>query len=132
DPGVARLLPHRDARRRKARVGEIADGDGNVSGKTFPLPVDGGAAGGTEMEGQGVAAFCSARPRGRLAGEGNLVSAEPRLVADDGTRAALAFEAMAHGDACRLAFDREVKLSAAACGTSGGHRSPRAVDTGEV
>lgn len=96
---MAGLLPHRDGRRRESRVGESADGDSDVSGKAFTLPVDGGAAYRTEMKGQCVAAFGFPRPRRSLTGEGYLLAAEARLVADHGAGAALALQAVAHGDA---------------------------------
>src|SRR5258708_16567422 len=96
NPGVARLLPHRDGRRGEIRVGEAADGNCDVSRKAFALPVDGGAAGRTEMEGQRVAAFGRPHPGRSLTGEGDLLAAEPRLVADDTAGAALALQAMAH------------------------------------
>ena len=41
DPGVTGFLPHRDARRGEIRVGEVADGNGDVSRKAFALPVNG-------------------------------------------------------------------------------------------
>src|SRR5260221_1005265 len=88
NPGLARLLPHRDERRGEIRVGEAADGNGDVSRKAFALPVDGGAAGRTEMEGQRVAAFGRPHPRRSLTGEGDLLPAEPRLIADDNPGAA--------------------------------------------
>jgi hypothetical protein len=41
DPRVTRFLPHRDARRGEIRVGEVADGNGDVSTKAFALPIYG-------------------------------------------------------------------------------------------
>jgi len=119
---VARLLPHRDDRRREIWVGEVAYGNGDNSRKTFILPVDSGAAGRTEMESQRIAALGRSFPRHRFAVDGDLLAAEPRLVADDGASAALALQAMAHRDAQWLALSREVKLSATAGGASGRHR----------
>ena len=40
DPRVTRLLPHRDRRCGEFRVCEVADGNGDVSGKAFALPID--------------------------------------------------------------------------------------------
>jgi len=37
----ARLLPNRDGRRGEIRVGEVADGNSDDSGKAFVLPMDG-------------------------------------------------------------------------------------------
>ena len=66
---------------------------------------------------------CS-RPRNSLTGEGNLVEAKARLVADHGASAALALLAVAHRDARRFALNRKVKLRAAAGGGSGGRLPP--------
>src|SRR5262249_39101655 len=90
EPGGACLLPHRDGRRWEIRVGEVAHGNGDVSRKALGLPVDGGAACRTEMKGQRVATFGCPHPRRRLTGEGDLLAAEARLVADRGASAALA------------------------------------------
>jgi len=76
------------------------------------------------MEGQGMAAFRCPRPRRSLTGEGNLLSAKARLVADHRTGAALACQAVTHGDARWLTVDRKVKLPATAGGVSGSHESP--------
>jgi hypothetical protein len=79
-PGVARFLPNRDARRRESRVGEVADGNHDGPREAVVLPVDGRAAGRTEMKGQGVAAISRPRPRRGLAGDGNLLTLKARLV----------------------------------------------------
>src|SRR5215831_14190875 len=81
----------------------------------------GGAACRTEMEGQRVATFGCPHPRRRFTGEGDLLAAEARLVADRGASAALALQAVAHGDAQWFALDRKVKLPATAGGASSGH-----------
>ena len=75
------------------------------------------------MKCQHVATFGCPHPRRSLTGEGNLLAAETRLVADNGAGAALALQAMAHRDARWFALNREVKLSATAGGPSGGHGS---------
>src|SRR5262249_7132945 len=98
-PGMARLLPNREHRRRKIRLGEVADGHGDNSWKGSMLKVDRGAAGRTEMASQRIAAFALSLPRGRGAVEGDLLAAESRKVAEDGAGAALALEAMASPDA---------------------------------
>jgi hypothetical protein len=118
---VARLLPHRDGRRGEIRVGEVADGNGDISRKAFALPVDGGAACRTEMKGQGVAAFGCSHPCRSLTGEGDLLAAEARLVANHGAGAALALQAVTHGDARWFALNRKAKLAAVAGGVSGRH-----------
>ena len=87
-----------DGRRWEVRIGEVADRNGDVSRKAFALPVDSGAACRTEMKGQRVAAFGCSRPHRSLAAEGDLLPAETRLVADHCASAALALQAVAHGD----------------------------------
>ena len=81
-----------------------------------------GAACRTEMKGQRVAAFGWPYPGRSLTGEGDLLAAEARLVADYGARAALALQAVAHGDARWFALNRKVKLPAGTGGASC-HRS---------
>jgi hypothetical protein len=66
---VVWFLPHRDVRRWEIRVGEVANGYGDVSRKTFVLPVDGLAARRTKMESHCVAAFGCSRPCNSLTGE---------------------------------------------------------------
>ena len=73
------------------------------------------------MKCQHVAAFGCPHPRRSLTGEGNLLAAETRLVADNGAGAALALQAVAHGDARWFALNCEVKLPAATSGVSSGH-----------
>jgi putative ABC transport system substrate-binding protein len=51
------------------------------------------------MKCQRIAAFGCPHPRRSLTGEGDLLAAEARLVAHHGARAALALQAVAHGDA---------------------------------
>src|SRR6185295_9126781 len=132
-PGVAGFLPVGEGGRREGGVGEGADGDGDIARKALAIPVDGGAAHGVDVVGEHDAAFGLARPRGGLAGEGDLLAAEARLVAEDGAGAALALQTVAHGDAHRLAGDGEVELPAAAGGAAGGHGlAPRTVDAAAV
>src|SRR5262245_55800009 len=122
DPGVAGLLPHRDGWRREIRVSEVADGNSDVSGKAFVLPVDGGAACRAKIKGKRVAAFGCPHPRRSFTGDGDLLTGEARLVANHGASAALALQAVAHGDARWFALNRKVKLSAGTGGASC-HRS---------
>src|SRR6516165_4380173 len=96
---MACLLPNRDDRRREIWVGEVAYGHRDNSRKSFVLKVDSRAAGRTEIASQRIAAFARPLPRCRCTIEGDLLAAEPRLVADDGAGAALALQAMAHPDA---------------------------------
>ena len=67
--------------------------------------------------------FRQSRPSRGLTGKGDLVELKTRLVADHGAGAALALQAVAHGDARWFTLNRELKLSAAAGGASVGHRS---------
>jgi hypothetical protein len=73
--------------------------------------------------GHRIAAFGCPHPRCGITGDGDLLATEARLVADYGAGAALAFQAVTHGDAQWLALNRKVKLPATAGGVSGGHRS---------
>jgi hypothetical protein len=76
------------------------------------------------MKGQRVAAFGCPYPRRRLTSEGDLLAAQARLVADHGASAALALQAVAHGDARWFALNRKVKLPATAGGASGHGSTP--------
>ena len=71
------------------------------------------------MKGQRVAAFGIPPPRRSLTSEGDLLTAETRLVADHGSCAALALQAVAHGDARWFTLNGEMKLPATAGGASG-------------
>jgi hypothetical protein len=73
------------------------------------------------MKRQRVAAFGFPPPRRSLTAEGDLLAVEARLVADHGAGAALALQAVAHGDARWFTFNRNVELPATAGGASGGH-----------
>jgi hypothetical protein len=76
------------------------------------------------MKSQCVAAFGFPCPRSRLTDERHLLTAKARLIANDGTSAALALQAMTHGNARWLALNRKVKLTAAAGGASGHGSDP--------
>jgi hypothetical protein len=69
-----------------------------------------------------VAAIGCPHPLRRFTIEGDLLATEARLIADRRARAALALKAVAHRDARRFAFNRKMKLSAAAGGASDDHR----------
>jgi hypothetical protein len=124
DPGVAGFFPDRDHRRGKIRLGKSADGDGDIARKALTLPVDRGAAGRAEVEGEHIATLGRARPGSGLAGDGDLLAVKPRLIADHGTGAALALQAMAHGDARGLTLDGERELAAAAGGLAHAMMAP--------
>jgi hypothetical protein len=74
------------------------------------------------MKGQGVAAFGCPHPCRSLTGEGDLFAAKACLVASHGSGAALALQAVTHGDARWFALNRKAKLSVVANGVSGRHR----------
>jgi hypothetical protein len=111
---MTRLFPHRDGRRGEIWVSEAPDGNGDVSRKTFTLPVDRGAARGTEMKGQGVAAFCCPHPRVSLPANVTCSRRKRAWLLTTAASAALALQAVAHGDARWFALNRKVKLPAAA------------------
>ena len=68
------------------------------------------------MKSHRVPAIGRPAPLRGFAGDGDLVIAVARLIADHGAGASLAGQAVAHGVARRLTFDREVELPAAAGG----------------
>jgi len=70
--------------------------------------------------GQRVAAFGCPQPRRGITGDGNLLAAKACLVANHGAGAALARQAVTHGDARWFALNRKVKPPTAAGGVSGG------------
>jgi hypothetical protein len=108
----------RRAEEAKMRVGEVADGDGDVPGKTLILPIDGRAACRTKMKGHDVAAFSRPSPSRGLTAKGDLLKLKARLIADHSSSTALALQAVAHSDARWFALNREVKLSTATGGAS--------------
>src|SRR5262249_35386562 len=118
-------FPHRDRGRRKAGIGQGADGDGDEVGKALACPIDGGTTLRAEAEGQHVAAFGRARPLRGGAGEGDLRAPEAPLIAEHGPSAPLALQAMAHGDAHGLAFDSKMELPAVADRMTPDHGWPR-------
>jgi hypothetical protein len=77
------------------------------------------------VKSQRVAAFGRPRPPRFLAGEGDLLSTKACLIAERGTGAALALQAVAHGNPGWLALDGQVKLPATASGAAVGHGLPR-------
>jgi len=115
---VARLLPHRDGWRGEIRVSEVADGNSDISGKAFVLPVNGRTTCRAEMKSQHVATLGYSNPRRSFTGDGDLFAGKACLVADHGPRAALALQAVTHRDARWFALNREVKLPAGTGGAS--------------
>src|SRR5262249_10667638 len=78
------------------RLGGVSGGKELLPGTVRRAQIDGRAACRTEMKGQRGAAFSCPHPRCRLTGEGDLLAAEARLVADHGAGSALALQAVAH------------------------------------
>src|SRR5579863_6311444 len=116
------LLPNRDLRRRKGRVGEGADGDRNQAWDFSGLPIDRRAAKLAEAESQGIAGVRDAREFFRRSGgERHVFPAKPGLRAKDASGSPLTFEAMAEGDARRLAFAGKRQSSAMAGGAPDCH-----------
>jgi hypothetical protein len=77
------------------------------------------------VKGERVATFRCPHPRRSLTGDGDLLAAEARLIADHSASTLLARQAMAHRDARWFALNRKVKLPAAAGGASGIGSAPR-------
>jgi hypothetical protein len=75
------------------------------------------------MKGQPVAAFGYPHPCCGATSEVDLLAAKARLIADHGSSAALALQAVTHRDARWFAFNRQLKLPTTAGGATGGHRS---------
>ena len=108
--------PTRRWRARENRVGEGADGDGDEAGEALALPVDGRAAHGQKWK---VSALPLSAERVQAVDWPAKVICSRRKRAwllMHGAGAALALQAVAHGDAHRLAFDGEIELSAVAGG----------------
>lgn len=87
---MARFFPHRDLRRGKCGIGEGADRDDDDVAEALALPVHGRTADRAEVELHLAAAVGDARPLRGLAGDGDLLGFEARLIADHRAGAALA------------------------------------------
>src|SRR5689334_9199222 len=118
---MAAFLPHRDGWGREIRISKAADGDGNQIGEAAILPMERGATHRAKAIGQDVAAFGRAGPFGGFSGKSNLRPAKARLIAEHGPGAALAFQAMAHGDAHGFASGADLELAATAGGVASDH-----------
>jgi hypothetical protein len=75
------------------------------------------------MKGHGVAAFGRPRLGHAFTAKGDMLEPKARLVADYGPGAALALQAVAHGDARWFAVNCQMKLATIADGASRSHRS---------
>src|SRR5262249_10320095 len=126
-PAMAARFVDGDPRRRKTRIGEGADGDGDDIGNVLQLPIDPAAATRAEVEADLLAAVALARVARRATlDRPDLVAAEARLRAEHAARAPLASQAMAYADPQGLAFAGDAELSAAAgCATRGHGASGR-------
>ena len=125
---VLRVELHAGARQLSAH--DVATSDSEDACFAIGDPVDGRSAGRAEVIGHDAATVGCPLPYCRFAGDGDLIGSEPCLIADDRAGAALAGEAVAHGDTRWFAFDRQVKLPATAGGVSGTHGSnPQSVVT---
>jgi hypothetical protein len=71
------------------------------------------------MIGHRVAALGCPHPLRRFTGDGDLLTAEARLIADHSAGTTLALQAVAHRDARWFALNRKVKLPTAAGGPLG-------------
>jgi hypothetical protein len=110
-------FPDREARPLKIRVGEHPDGYGNQVGTLLSLPENGAATLRAEMKCHDPTAVPLTRiPLVGTFNEPNLLSRKPCLNSECASRPALAFKAMAHGDANGVALAYMAKLSAAARG----------------
>ena len=116
NPRVARLFPHCEGRRRETRVGKVADSNAEVSWKARILPENRRSAPRTEMKSHRVPAIGRPAPLRGFAGDGDLVIAVARLIADHGAGASLAGQAVAHSVARGFAFNRKLELPATAGG----------------
>src|SRR5262245_30588019 len=121
DPAMAPRLIDRAARRAEAGIGESADGDRDEIGIGVDLPVDRRAADRTEIERHGAAFIALALIDGTLAFHAHLRVGVARLGAEHAAGAALAFQAVADGNAHRLALAGDAELAATAGGMTGGH-----------
>ena len=116
-------FPDRETRPLKIRVGEHPNGHCNQVGTLLCLPEDGAPTLWAEMKRHDPTAVPLPRlPFVSAFDEPNLLSREPCLNSERASCPALAFEAMAHGDANRVALAHEPKLSATARGFVVRHR----------
>ena len=116
-PWMLSSFPNREARSLKIRIGEHPNGYCNQVGTLLSLPKNGAAALRAKMKCHDPTAVRLTRiPFVCAFNEANLLSHEPCLNSECASRPALAFKAMAHGDANGVALAYKAKLSAAARG----------------
>src|SRR4051812_4030925 len=96
DPLVLAFFPHRECRRRKIRIVEGSERNGNEIRKIAPVIMEGRAALRTEAVSDLVAGIRFSQPRFGLARDGHLAAVEPSLGAEGASRTLLASETMAN------------------------------------
>src|SRR3954452_19502876 len=121
DPRMLPRLPDGDPRRRKGGIREGADGYGNQIGLRLSRVVDRRAAVGAEVEVARLPRVGDPDVLAAPAFDAHPLGREPRLEAERASRPALTREAMAHGDADRLALRPKTELLAAAGGVVRSH-----------
>src|SRR5262245_51516190 len=100
---------------RKGRVGKRPYGHRDQAGKCLYLPINGRAAGGTELECHGTSGVGQPGESGKVTrNRGNLLSVEECLVAEHGSGPTLALKAVAHRSPHRFALANDLKLSTTA------------------
>src|SRR5262245_5766159 len=114
DPIMFAVLVDGEARARKTRIGEGAQGHGDDARPSLYDKGDGRSAVGAEAIGGAMAAVGDALPSLRLARDGDLVLGPARLRGKGAAGALLAIEAVAHRNAHRLAFACRLELPAPA------------------
>src|SRR5579859_7188858 len=120
-PAMAPLLIDGSGRRREIGIGEGAYGHRDQLRLVVGGVEDGRAAARAEMVETGVALVADPAPFVGLAADGDLFGPEARLHGKGAACPLLAGEAVAGGDAHRLALASGVERAAAAAGSSGRH-----------
>ena len=111
------FLPDRVAGPLKIRISKHPYSDCDQLGALLGFPENRSAAFGTEVESHSSTALCSTRVSiGDALSEPDLLSRIERLNTEIASGTALAFEAVAHGDADGVASNCYLELSATACG----------------
>ena len=111
------FLPDRVARLLKIRISEHPDSYCDQLGALLGFPENSSPAFWTKVECHSSTAICSTRISfGEALSEPDLLSRIECLNTESASRTALAFEAVAHGDADGVASNGYLELSATACG----------------
>ena len=116
-PRVLSFLPDRVTGLLKIRISEHAYSDRDQLGALLGFPENRSPAFWTKVECHSSTAICSTRVSfGDALSEPDLLSRIECLNTESASRTALAFEAVAHGDADGVASNCYLELSATACG----------------